>query len=485
MDLHKFPLRWFFPIVAALPILLAACLVGPLLDLTISSQMEERLERNLRGLAENISNSSDFALLTKNTAELNKLICSALHLSAEINEIEILDAQSAQVSNCRRMVKINGEPLTLVRSIHPLPRDQSIGPDQITTSPQTIGYVRIFTTKAIIQSEIRQIRWAIFSILTAAVLVTVFFTYFFTRKIAVAVVELSEASKSIASKKYSFSFSKILGGEIGQMQSSFLEMARTMADFTAQLNNNVTARTKELDTQKNLLEKAYTENRRLIHRINNAIENERKAIALDLHDVFNTVILHILGTARQTKSILRKVTEKIDLGNALSNLANIEKSANHLYALSKDLVSNLRPEVLDEFGLAEALKELVDKHGQSHVDCHYSLIISGNVPRFDYDFNIAVYRIVQESLSNVAKHAKATHCDVALTVIDKIDHCRMVLSISDDGIGFDMKSRKQGFGLEGMRERAGGIDANIDMTSSIGAGTKILFSADKIFQSEV
>ena len=154
MDLHKFPLRWFFPIVAALPILLAACLVGPLLDLTISSQMEERLERNLRGLAENISNSSDFALLTKNTAELNKLICSALHLSAEINEIEILDAQSAQVSNCRRMVKINGEPLTLVRSIHPLPRDQSIGPDQITTSPQTIGYVRIFTTKAIIQSEI-------------------------------------------------------------------------------------------------------------------------------------------------------------------------------------------------------------------------------------------------------------------------------------------------------------------------------------------
>lgn len=480
IDLHKIlPLRWFFPLIAVLPVFFVACLAGVFLDVSISNQLDNQLEKNLRGLGENISNSSEFALQTKNTSELNKLICAGLHLSAEINEIEILDDRSVQVGDCRRMVKIEGESMTVTLPIHPLDRDQVKSSKNIV-----IGYVRINSAKSIIENEKRQIRLKILGIFTITVFFTLLFSYFFTRKLAGAVIELSQASKSITDKNFQIDFSKILGGEVGQMQKSFLDMSRTMSDFTKQLNNNVEARTKELDTQKNLLEKAYTENKRLIHRINTAIENERRVIALDLHDVFNTVILHILGTARQTKSMLRKLDQQLDLTDAQSNLVAIEQNANHLYALSKDLVSNLRPEVLDEFGLAEALNDLVDKNRKSHADCQYSLAFNAQIPRFDYDFNIAIYRIVQESLSNVAKHANATHCKITLTAIDKIDHCRIVLSIIDDGNGFDMSNRKQGFGLEGMRERAGGIGGTIEVSSAPGVGTNILLSVDKKNQSQ-
>ncbi|MFZ6655898.1 ATP-binding protein [Undibacterium sp. TJN19] len=482
IDLHKiFPLRWFFPLIAVIPIFFAACLAGAFLDSSISNQLDDRLERNLRGLGENISNSSEFALQTKNIAELNKLICAGLHLSAEINEIEILDERSVQVSDCRRMVKVDGESVSVVLPIHPLDRDQ------LKTSNKNIiiGYVRITSAKSIVESEKRQIRLKIFGILSISVLLTLSLSYLFTRKLAGAVIELSVASKSIAGKNFHIKFSKILGGELGQMQKSFLEMSRTMSDFTKQLNNNVAARTKELESQKVLLEKAYSENKRLIHRINGAIENERKVIALDLHDVFNTVILHILGTARQTKSILRKITQEVNLCDAQSNLDVIEKNANHLYALSKDLVSNLRPDVLDEFGLAEALHDLVDKQGKSDIECQYSLILNGHVPRFDYDFNIAVYRIVQESLSNVAKHAKAAHCNINLTVIEKIDQYRLVLSIEDDGNGFDISCRRQGFGLDGMRERSGGIGGILEVSSTHGTGSKVMFSVDKNIQSHL
>lgn len=463
-----------------LPVFIVACLAGVFLDVSISNQLDNQLENNLRGLGENISNSSEFALQTQNTSELKKVICASLYLSAEINEIEILDDSSVKLDDCRRMVKIEGDSIAVTLPIHPLNRDQV----KSTSKNIVIGYVRITAAKSVVENEKRLIRWVLFLVLTFAVLLTLLFSYFFTKKLAFAVIELSQASKSITEKNFQIEFSKMLGGEVGQMQKSFLEMSRTMSDFTKHLNNNVEARTKELDTQKNLLEKAYTENKRLIHRINTAIENERRLIALDLHDVFNTVILHILGTARQTKSMLHKVAQQVDVSGAQSNLVAIEHNANHLYALSKDLVSNLRPEVLDEFGLAEALQDLVTKHGNSHADCQYSLKLNGQIPRFDYDFNIAIFRIVQESLSNVAKHANATQCKITLTVIDKINHCRIVLSIIDDGNGFDMRNRKQGFGLDGMRERAGGIGGTIEVSAAPGASTNILLCVDKYIQSK-
>lgn len=474
-------LRWFFLYLAVVPTVLVSIIIGILISQTFSSKLVEQLKNNSKALGEHIANSSEYSLQTKNVNDLTKLICASLYASHDINEIEILNDRHLQLTSCPRLNKYDGDSFTTLVPIYALKKTNPSAAAATGTEKEkeiVIGYVRITTSMTLMQNEWLHILTTIMVILLGAIIFSLFFAYFFTRRLTLALIELSIASKNIASKNFQIEFTKILNGEFGQMQTSFLDMARTMENFTKQLENNVRARTKELEAQKNLLVKALGENKRLIAKSNMAVENERKAIALDLHDVFNTLILSILGTARKTKSSLTKININGHLDQAISDMVVIEGSADSLYSLARDLVANLRPEVLDNFGLAEALDDLICRHRKSDTNCQYYFIATGVIPKLDYEFNIAVYRIAQESLSNVMKHSKATRCEISLTILKNDGHNRILLRIADDGIGFDQNNPKHGIGLIGLRERAWGTGGIIDISSKPGAGTRILFSVD-------
>lgn len=477
-------LRWFFLYLAVVPTILVAIIIGVLISGTVSTKLVDQLKSNSSALGEHIANSSEFALQTKNVNELTKLICASLYASKDINEIEILNDRSVQLTSCPRLNKYDGESFITLVPIHALKNTNAIAVASKTDAEKggdtNIGYVRITTSLTLMQREWLHILATILTILLGAIIFSLLFSFFLTRHLTRALVELSTASKNIASKNFQFQFSKILGGEFGQMQTSFLEMVRTMENFTKHLENNVSSRTKELEAQKNLLAKALGENKRLISKSNMAAENERKSIALDLHDVYNTLILSILGTARRTKSTLIKIDKDERLAQPISDMVVIEGSANRLYSLSRDLVSNLRPEGLDNLGLAEAIKDLVSQQQMTHSDCQYNFFISGVVPKLGYEFNIGVYRIAQESLSNVTKHSNATRCEISLTVVKNEDRERILLRIEDNGTGFDANDTKTGIGLIGMRERAWGAGGSIDISSKQGTGTRVLFSVDLV-----
>jgi signal transduction histidine kinase len=124
--------------------------------------------------------------------------------------------------------------------------------------------------------------------------------------------------------------------------------------------------------------------------------------------------------------------------------------------------------VLDDFGLVPALERLTETLvEQSGLDIEFLSRIDGRLPE---ELETAVYRIVQEALTNVVKHADARHVSILLTRKDRI----VTALIEDDGRGFDpAATRDGGFGLEGMRERVALLDGTLRVESRKNAGTTL------------
>ena len=278
--------------------------------------------------------------------------------------------------------------------------------------------------------------------------------------------ELAYAAKHVTDRRYKVNFNHLMDGEFGNLQKSFIDMFENMRNFTEELDRQVSEKTKDILKQKKLIEESHLQNKLLIRKNNESIENERRAIAFDLHDTLNTIVLSIIGHARQTKTELQK-SHDVNLHiTQIDHQDAIAENAQKLYLLSRDLVTNLRPEILDEFGLGEALRELVSKQNKVDQHCSYSYYVSPNFPSLNYEFNIVVYRIVQESLSNVMKHSNATTCEVELFSTTNENGTLINLRIADNGVGFHPGAESGRTGVVGMKERAEGINGNLEFTKT-------------------
>jgi two-component system sensor histidine kinase UhpB len=189
-----------------------------------------------------------------------------------------------------------------------------------------------------------------------------------------------------------------------------------------------------------------------------AQERERRRIAQDLHDEVNqaltAVSLRLQASIEQAPPELRR--ELLET-KRLSGQAMEE-----LLALARQL----RPAVLDDHGLLAALHSQVrDFADQARV--HASFHPRGTLPKLSPEQQLVIYRVTQESLSNIAQHSKARNVEVELSFIG-----RTVLRISDDGAGF-VGTRNGGLGLSGMRERALLAGGQLSIWSGEGRGTRV------------
>ena len=132
------------------------------------------------------------------------------------------------------------------------------------------------------------------------------------------------------------------------------------------------------------------------------------------------------------------------------------------------MIFNLRPLHYDKMELIPALTNYLKSYEtQTHIKTGFS--VSGDEMALFPRTKIFLFRIVQEALSNVEKHAKAQQADVHL----RIDPDRLTVTITDDGIGFDTRAAAAGFGLTSMRERARAIGAHLVVRSAPGRGTTV------------
>lgn len=189
-----------------------------------------------------------------------------------------------------------------------------------------------------------------------------------------------------------------------------------------------------------------------------AQERERKRIAQDLHDEVNQALTAVL--LRLEASLQRAPAE---LRNELKETKRLATQAmEELLQIARQL----RPTVLDDHGLLAALHTQVsDFSEQTRIRAHFAS--QGTPPRMTPEQQLALYRVTQESLSNVAQHSHASKVDVQLSFIG-----RTTLTITDDGRGF-VRKRDGGLGLSGMRERALLAGGQLVIWSEHGNGTRV------------
>ncbi|MGW8393695.1 sensor histidine kinase [Pseudoduganella sp. HUAS MS19] len=220
---------------------------------------------------------------------------------------------------------------------------------------------------------------------------------------------------------------------------------------------------------------ADAEKRRLLQRVTTAVEDERKAIALEIHDELNATLIAVRLEAQQIAGMATAMLE--DGTGALGGTAPaaqirdkaqaITRLALGLYNSGRTLVRRLRPEMLDMLGLQGALEEMVRQVGSSHPACRFSLKSEGDFGGLDGDAAISAYRIVQEALSNIVKHARASTASVEVARHSGA----LQIAVTDDGTGFDPARTAAGVGLAGMRERLQALGGSFAMDCS--SGTRI------------
>lgn len=189
-------------------------------------------------------------------------------------------------------------------------------------------------------------------------------------------------------------------------------------------------------------------------------ELDRRRIAADIHD----------GISQRLVSAwyyLRAARSSVDSSPIIAELAATESLLSDALEEARRAVVGLRPVVLDDLGLTAGLTSLAGSLGtDADVD------IDLDECRLATHIETALYRIAQEALQNVAKHAQASRVVIKLRDTDD----RVRLSIEDDGVGFD-RSRSgspMSFGIDGMRERAVLLGADLEVSSRVGAGTSVV-----------
>lgn len=187
--------------------------------------------------------------------------------------------------------------------------------------------------------------------------------------------------------------------------------------------------------------------------------DERHRVAGEIHDTLAQDLVALIGRLDAARAVAGPGREHLDKAAELARrgLAETRRS-----------ISALRPEPLESAELPQALRHMADSWAEtSGVDMRFE--VAGTPVALAPEVESALFRIAQEALANVAKHAQATRTALTLTYTDEL----VLLDIRDDGRGFVPQRRSDGFGLDGMRQRAGGVGGTLTVESEPGSGTAI------------
>jgi two-component system sensor histidine kinase UhpB len=217
------------------------------------------------------------------------------------------------------------------------------------------------------------------------------------------------------------------------------------------------------------LRNSIEQNHQLSQKLIRIQEEERKSLARDLHDEFGQSLTAIHADAAVLKALANKEYPKIKPSvNAISDLSK------HLMNLVGGMLNALKLGVLQELGLEEGLKDLLNTWQSRHpkINLHYQVNLKA-LTKINETVSITSYRIIQECLTNISRHAKAKNVEININYYKKNKSSTFIdIEVIDDGVGFS-KSHRDGFGLSGMRERINEINGKINIMSELNQGVKL------------
>lgn len=250
----------------------------------------------------------------------------------------------------------------------------------------------------------------------------------------------------------------------------FHDEARVATDATGRplfLHGVMLDITERKHAQEELL-RSHTDLKRLVGALDAVREDEQKRLAREMHDELGQLLaamkMDLSALAHQLSPEDRHVLQRVD---------GINELVNSMLVAVRRIIADLPPKLLDDFGLADSLKLLVRNFEKRYgIACklqmqHQGLDLHGKLASM-------VYRLVQESLTNVAKHAGAKHVGIAMGVSGAM----LTMSIEDDGRGASATdlAKAGSFGLACMRERVESFDGVLDIVTAPGCGMKIVIA---------
>jgi signal transduction histidine kinase len=221
-------------------------------------------------------------------------------------------------------------------------------------------------------------------------------------------------------------------------------------------------------------ERLLNENRFLIHRSIAIQEKERSYLARELHDQFGQSITAIQADAETIFELAQKPQN-----NQVKQLANISISvqailnlSSQMYSVMHNLLQYLRPSGLEELGLELVLEMVLKNWRLQHPQIQCLFYAEGDLTNLGEQINITVYRLIQECLNNISRHANASQVTIQLT--HDTETGVLILKVVDNGQGMDLYQDKWGLGLIGMRERVQALEGEMQVISQPTQGMQIL-----------
>ena len=296
-----------------------------------------------------------------------------------------------------------------------------------------------------------------------------------TRQVLEPIQALDEASAQFAAGNLDVALPNGGIDEVARLTANLERMRvrldATLADhrrWNEALEEMVEERTRELATLYEQLEGREVMCKRLLGKVLTGQEEERARLARELHDTIGQSLTAVIMTTTAVENSLPP-----DLITGKEKLANVRSIAVQSLHDLRSLIFDLRPEVLDDLGLGLALHSQVKKYLEP-AGVQAQLRAAGLKDQLSAEVETAVFRVVQEAITNIARHAQANKANISLT--KKED--RLIVRVEDDGVGFDpdlvMRKQQHAWGLRGMEERITLLGGRFYVGSSPGNGTLVL-----------
>jgi glucose-6-phosphate-specific signal transduction histidine kinase len=256
--------------------------------------------------------------------------------------------------------------------------------------------------------------------------------------------------------------------QLDELPAVLLVIAVTLIWFSSRRYLEAKRQLRLRRTAEAQLERALAENQRLAQQYVDTQENERKALARDLHDELGQYLNAIKLDAVSIRKSMAVPPGVRDVSRAM--IANIDR----VYDVVTGLIRQLRPVGFDDLGFAAAVEHCVDDWRSRLPQTAIELSVSGDFAVLDESRGLVLYRLVQEALTNIARHARATRVEIRIDAGRSTNVARCIeILIADNGIGADLRAPRLGLGLIGMRERVSALGGSISLASERGAGFQV------------
>ncbi|MEN8205071.1 MAG: ATP-binding protein [Pseudomonadota bacterium] len=413
----------------------------------------DRLQDTASSLLEQIADTSGSYMVAVDYASLQDYLNKVVN-HKELSYVVVLDRDENPVVS---LGNTPAQPWPRVDS-HPSAVDDAVfnASRAIQVSGEPMGKMLAGFSLAQMESAIHKARFRGIVIAVSEIFLTVVATVLIglhlTRRLGV----LADAAESVGAGDYSVVVPTETADEVGKTATAFNRMV-----------GEVSSRTGLLEQEEGKSRRLLAENRQLVHASLDVQEEERKHLARELHDELGQCITAIQADAELIRDISAGRDERVE-----ASAGAILDVSSRIYDGVHSMMARLRPGILDDLGLVAALKDDISAWMQRNPDTSCLLHATGQLDNLGERINITIYRIVQECLTNITRHAGASK--VTIDLAGEID--RLLLKIEDDGRGLPATMPAGGLGLIGMRERVESLGGEFSLDAREGKGLSIMIS---------